>query len=475
MEPRSAQARLTVRQKLGFGICDLGGNLFFTLMGFWSLKYLTDVVGIAAAWAGIAVMAGKVWDAVTDPVMGFLSDRTVSRWGRRRPYLLFGAVPMMLTMWLFFSAPAVSSPALLVVWASVTLMLLNTAMTVINIPYSSLTPELTGDYHERSALNGYRFGCAVFGTILGAAAVQPLTDFFGAGHGPRFGWSMTGLALGSAMTVVTLITFFGVREKPRRAADIPASGFFSTYKAVFTNRPFVKLLFTYSLNIMGLTFLQSILAYYTEYVYRRPDLTPLAMMILLLTAMVCIPLSVLVSKKIGKKRTYQICFALIASACMIIFLWGQPLGHRFFLGLMVYAGIGVGFGYVAPYAMIPDTVEYDAAVSGERKEGAYYGIWTFFSKLGTSLSVFISGLILSSGGYAANAEQGSGAIFAIRLIIGPIPAVILIGAILLIETYKLDEKAYRELMSMNGEKNQEGANAHPEKAPHQVVAPRKGA
>jgi GPH family glycoside/pentoside/hexuronide:cation symporter len=313
---------------------------------------------------------------------------------------------------------------------------------VINIPYSSLTPELTDDYHERSSLNGYRFGCAVFGTIIGAAAVQPLTELF---SNPRLGWSMTGLILGAVMALTTLLTFFGTREKTH--ADIPTEGFFSTYKGVFSNRQYVRLLFTYALHIMGITFLQSILAYYTEYIYRRPDITPLAMMILLLMAMVFIPVSVLVSKKIGKKRTYQICFAIIASACMIIYFFGQVGGIGFFLALMAYAGIGVGFSYVAPYAMVPDAIDYGASNSGgERKEGAYYGIWTFISKLGTALSVFVSGAILSLGGYSANTEQTGAAIAAIRLLIGPIPAVILLGAMAVIQFYTLDEGAFKRMM-----------------------------
>jgi hypothetical protein len=231
------EKRLTVKQKLGFGIFDLGGNMFFTLMGFWALKYLTDIAGIAAAWAGVAMMAGKVWDAVTDPVMGFISDRTLSRWGRRRPYLLFGAVPRMLTLWLFFTSPGIENPVLLTLWAVLALTLLNTASTVVNIPYAALTPELTEDYHERTSLNGYRFGCAVFGTITGAAAVQPLTELFGA---PRRGFSMMGLILGTVIALVTLITFFGTKEKKYTKADLPTRGFFATYKQVFTNKPFVQ-------------------------------------------------------------------------------------------------------------------------------------------------------------------------------------------------------------------------------------------
>jgi GPH family glycoside/pentoside/hexuronide:cation symporter len=354
---------------------------------------------------------------------------------------------MMLAMWIFFSAPEIASPALLVVWAILTLMLLNTASTVINIPYSSLTPELTDDYHERSTLNGYRFGCAVFGTIAGAAAVLPLAELFPT---ERLGWSMMGLVLGAVMALVTLLTFFGTKEKTHTRADLPTQGFFATYKEVFLNRPYVRLLLTYALHLMGLTFLQSILAYYTEYVYGRPDITPLAMMILLVTAMIFIPVSVLVSKKIGKKRTYQICFLIISSACMVIFLLGQAFGPNFFLIFMIYAGIGVGFSYVAPFAMVPDAIEFDAANSRDRKEGAYYGMWTFVSKLGTSLSVFVSGLILSAGGYIANQVQGEGAVRAIKLIIGPIPALILLGAMVLINGYALDEKTYKELLEKRG-------------------------
>ncbi len=433
---------LSVKQKLGFGIFDLGGNMFFTLMGFWTLNFLTDTVGLAAALAGTAVMMGKAWDAVTDPVMGFISDRTLSRWGRRRPYLLFGAIPMLLAMWFFFTKPGFSGSLALTIWATLALMLLNTAATVINIPYSSLTPELSDDYHERTSLNGYRFGCAIFGTILGAAAVQPLVDIFPT---KARGFSMMGLILGTVMLITTLLTFCGTKEKVHTKADLPTGSLLSTYRAVFSNKPFVLLLLTYAFHIMALTFVQSILVYYTRYVYNSADLTTIAMLLLLLVAMVFIPISVLVSKRIGKKRTYQICFGIISSACIIIFFLGHILGPHFFLGMMVYAGIGVGFSYVAPYAMVPDTIDFAATRDGERNEGAYYGMWTFVSKLGTALSVFLSGIILSLGGYIAEAVQGSGAIMAIRFLIGPIPAIIFIGALVVIQFYPLDEKAFREI------------------------------
>jgi GPH family glycoside/pentoside/hexuronide:cation symporter len=468
--------KLNVRQKLGFGIFDLGGNMLFTLMGFWCLKYLTDVAGLTAALAGTAIGASIIWDAVTDPVMGFISDRTITRIGRRRPYLLFGAIPMMVFLWLFFTAPNIPNETMLLLWAMGILMLVKTASTVINVPYTSLTPELTDDYHERTSLNGYRFGCAVFGTIIGAAAVLPLVGAFGGGGR---GWSMMGLVLGGIMALVTFITFISVKEKKHTRADIPTEGFFSTYLAVFTNKPYVILFFTYALHLTALTFLQSILAYYIDYQYPaefvmqlantpfgspeasevvlRETLTTFSMMALLLTAMVFIPVSVLVSKKIGKKITYQICFAILCIASVAVSTIGHLLPLGWFLALLAFAGIGVGFSYVAPFAMVPDTIEFDAVTTGERKEGAYYGMWTFISKVGMAVSSFISGMVLSAGKYIAPVKldadnivktlaQPESAKIAIRLIVGPLPAVIFLIALILVQFYPLDEKTYKKFM-----------------------------
>ncbi len=443
-ETKAKSGGLSLGTKLGFGVGDLGGNLFFTAMGFWSLNYLTDTAGLAAAAAGAAVMIGKIWDAVTDPMMGFISDRTLSRWGRRRPYFLFGALPLLLSMWWFFSAPPFRSTILGAVWASFALCVLNTAYTVVNIPYGSLTPELTKDYRERTSLNGFRFGFAVVGTILGAAAVQPIIGLFG---GDRHrGFSAVGLILGAVMAGTILTTFFSVREPPRSREERPTERFFPTFLAVFRNRPYVILLAVYACNLTGITFVQGMLVYYFKYVYNLESTTTLAMVSLLLTAMACIPLSVLVAGRIGKKRTYQFALLVIAVSCLALFALGHVLGPRFTLALMVFAGIGIGFGYVPPFAMLPDAIEIDAARTGKRKEGAFYGMWTFTSKIGVSLATVVSGLILGAMGYIPDVAQSSGSLLAIRLIIGPLPAAVLVAGIVIVERYPIDETAYAAIM-----------------------------
>jgi len=430
---------LSLRTKLGFGVGDLGGNIFFTVMGFYTINYLTDVVMVSAGLAAAIYWIGKAWDAVTDPMMGYISDRTKSRWGRRRPWLLIGSVPLLLAMWAFFSAPSFAPAARVATaaWAMIVLCLLNTAYTVVNIPYGALTPDLARTYEERTTLNGYRFSFAVLGTIVGAVAVQALVGL--TGKDVRAGYSLAGAVLGAVMCATTLVTFFSVRERPRQA-DAPApEGFLASYAGVFKDRPYVILLFTYTLNIVGFTFLQAIIVYYFKYVLSEEGLTAYALLALLGTAAVFVPVSMAVIKRIGKKRCYQLAFLVISAAAMLIFLFGHSLGPVFTITVMAFAGVGFGFGYAPPFAMLPDAIEVEARRSGKSREGAYYGMWTFMAKFGSAFAGGCLALILGLAGFKSNEAQGPATILAMRGILGPVSAFFLILAALLVQRYPLDK------------------------------------
>ena len=441
--------RLSFGAKLGFGVCDLGGNLFFTALGFYALNYLTDTVGVAAAAAGAVLMVGKIIDAFWDPVIGYVSDHTETRWGRRRPFILLGAVPLALAMWWFFTNPRLSSQGALTAWAAVAFILLSMTYSAVNIPYSSLTPELTADYNERSSLNGFRFMCALVGTILGAVAVDPIIGLFGGGPGKdkSAGFSMVGLIFGLVMLATAVATALSVREPPRAREPKAQKGFVRTYLSVFRNKSFLIVLFGYALNLIGLAFIQNAITYYFPYIYGDDSKKTLAMGLLLVVAMVFIPISVLVSKRIGKKRTWQICFFIMGTSCLVIYFLGHVLGPNFFLGMMVYAGAGLGFGLVAPFAMLPDAIEVDAVRTGKRNEGAFYGMWLLVTKVGQAFALLVSGLVLSLGRYVPNVAQLPSAKSAIRLIIGPLPAVALLAALVLVEFYPLDEKTYEAIIA----------------------------
>jgi GPH family glycoside/pentoside/hexuronide:cation symporter len=449
-------ARLSLGTKLGFGVCDLGGNLFFTALGFYAAIYLTDTVGIAAGVAGAILLLGKIVDAVWDPILGHLSDNTVTKWGRRRPYLFLGSIPLALAMWWFWTNPRISDPAGAAVWGLAAFVLLNVTYSVVNIPYSSLTPELTADYDERSSLNGFRFSFAAVGTMLGAVAVGPIITAFGGGPGldSSRGYSMVGLVFALVMMVTAMITALAVREPGAAGRAVADKGFLKAYVGVFRNKPFVIVLVGYALNLIGLTFLQTSIPYYFNYIYRDwpgiPNAQALqtpAMGLLLVVAMIFIPVSVAVSKRAGKKLIWQICFFILATASLAIFFLGERLGPYFFIAMMAYAGIGVGFGYIAPYAMVPDTIEVDVARTGKRNEGAFYGMYLFTSKIGQAIAWQAGLLVLALGHYVPNAAQGESARLAIRLLAGPLPAAVLLGALVLVQFYPLDAKTYEALIA----------------------------
>ena len=434
--------KLSLRTKLGFGVGDLGGNLLFTALSFWSLNYLTDTVGLAAGAAGTALLAGKLWDAVVDPLVGLASDRTRTRWGRRRPYILFGALPLAASLAFFFVAPALDGQTPLFWWAFLAFALLNMAFSVVNIPYGSLTPELTSDYNERMNLNGYRFGFAIVGTLIGATAVQPILDLFPGN--PKQGFAVVGLVFGLVVACSSLLTGFSVRERPL-AIEARPSSFLTSWRVVLGNRPFRIVLGSYALHLLGITFLSGTMVYLFEYVLGARGASTLAMGLLLVVAMGFIPLSVLFSSRFGKVRTYQLAMLVLAAASLTVWFFGPTLGPNFVVGVMGFAGMGLGFSYAPPYALLPDAIEVEARRTGKRDEGAYYGVWNVAVKLGQAGAVGAAGLLMGWAGYVAHeVHQGASALAAIQALVGPIPAFFFLAAALLLTRYPLDEKTYRE-------------------------------
>jgi GPH family glycoside/pentoside/hexuronide:cation symporter len=170
--------RLRVSTKLGYGAGEFSSSVFFTVTTVILLIFLTDNVGLSATLAGTALLVGKLWDAVIDPVIGYLSDRTRTRMGRRRPWLLFAALPFAVTFALMFRNPGLSTQASLFLWTLLSFMALSTAYPCANIPYNALLPDLTRDFNERTSVTGYKTIFAVAGTLIGAGAAVPLIGLF---------------------------------------------------------------------------------------------------------------------------------------------------------------------------------------------------------------------------------------------------------------------------------------------------------
>lgn len=430
-----------MRTKLGFGVGDLGGNLFFTIMGFYLLYYFTDVVGMVPALAGTALMIGKVWDAITDPITGYLSDRTKSRWGRRRPYMFAGSILSFFCMLWIFTPVASTSQMKLFFYFAFIYCALNTAYTLVNIPYAALLPELTEDYQQRTILTGYRMSFAVLGTFVGAALVMPLVSVFN--------WSVMGAIMGFIMLVSALLTIIAIKE-PKHGSAMLEEGFLKTFKEVLKEKVFLSALLPWTFFITGTSMIQGALVYYFGHIFGNEELFQTALIALLTFSLVCIPLWVKIAGKIGKKACYMIGMTIMAVAVMVFSLLGPKFGPIFGVVVMGLAGIGLSTHYVMPHAILPDIVEYDAIMQEKgRREGVFSSLWTFSSKLGQALALALNGWILSLFNYQS-AQASSLSNIGIILICGPLPLVWYLAGLWILNNYPIDKAYYEKMIAMRG-------------------------
>ena len=434
--------KISTKAKIGFGAGEFSSSIFFTLTSFWLMNFLTDEVRLSAALAGTALLIGKIWDAVIDPLIGYVSDRTKSRWGRRRPYLLFFAIPFGLAFVMMFRNPGIETQTGKFIWVMLTYIFFCTVYSFTNIPYNALLPEMTSDYNERTNISGYKQLFAVIGTLLGAGAAMPIMALFA---GRSAGFIGMSAIFGFLASASLLVTFFSVRE-PEQVAIQKTGSVLNSIKEVFKNKPYVMLLVTWFSNSTAVAIMQTMLIYYYKYIFRDEGAVTLAMITLLVVSLVTIPLWVWLAKKIDKKIAYMAGMTLTLLAVLLFAFFADAMGTTPALILMAFAGVGFSSHYVNPWAMAPDTIEYGAVVSGVRREGVYYSIWTFVIALGGALAGFLVGQGLDLFQYVPDAVQGAESILGMRLLIGVLPAVFILIGNLFLMLYPLSKKKYEEVV-----------------------------
>lgn len=439
----SNNSSLTLKTKIGFGICDIGGNLFFTTLSFHLTIFLTDTLGLAAGLMGLAMMIGRIVDAFSDPLMGYISDHTRSKWGRRRPYIFFGSIPLVFFFILMFSSPEwISSQRGLFIWVTIIYFLMTTSYTIVNIPYGALTPDLTRDYNQQTVLNGFRMSFAVVGTLVAAGAAIPIIGLF---ESKTAGYTGMAVIFGFLMLITAWITVFTVKERSVKK-DSYNKGIFKEYILVLFDKTFQKILIPWGLYISGVTVVASTLIYFFQYVYKDEGMTTLIMLALLVTALAFIPVWVKISKKIGKKNSYITGMGIFTIAVILVAFSADKVPVPVLIGYMILAGIGLSTHYVMPYSLIPDVVENNYAETGKRREGIYYGLWTFLSKLGQAVSALIIGTVLTLVHYNPGIEQTPTSEMGIRLLVGLVPVILIVLGMIVMYRYPITSKKYKEIL-----------------------------
>jgi len=427
--------------KLIYGVGDVGNAVVNSSIQFFLMIFYTDGVLIAPALASSALLVGKIWDAVNDPLFGWLSDRTTSRFGKRRVYMIFGALPLAVTIMLLWFVPRGLPDVWVFAWIAVTFLLFDTAWTLTNVPYYALTAELTDDYDERASLTAFRMVLGVPAYIVGAALTPVLVGLF---ESKRTGYGWVGVIYGLLAAAVLWIAAAGLRERKEISQSKAHTPPLQTLLATFRNKPFVRLIVAYLVANVGFALIKTLLAYFLTYQLGMEAQVPLVMFLLLLfVALFLFPWKK-VSDRLNKGPTYAAGLALGGLAVAATFLL-PPGPTPWVYVIAVVAGIGFSAQWVFPWAMVPDVVEYDRLETGEHRGGMYYGVWGLATKLSDALGIAATGWVLQLFGYVPNVPQSTHTLFGIRLFFGLVPALFFVVALPLLIWYPITRASHAEM------------------------------
>jgi GPH family glycoside/pentoside/hexuronide:cation symporter len=432
--------KLSTRTKVFYGIGDIGNAVVNSAIQFFLMKFYTDGALILPALAGNALLIGKIWDAVNDPLFGWITDRTKSRFGKRRVFMLFGAIPLAIASALLWFVPT-QDKVWTFVWIAATFILFDTIWTLTNVPYYALTSELTDDYDERSSLTTYRMVMAVPAYLVGAALTPAIVGLFAL---QRTGYAFIGIAYGILAAVALLVSAAGFRERQKVSEIKPEASPFKSLLAALKNKPFVWLCTTYFIVNVSFAFIKILMAYYIEYQLLMKAQTSLVMGLMLICVTVSLPFWQWVSRKMDKGPAYALGMVFGALAVILTFFLPHKSTGLIYL-ISVLAGFGFSAQWIFPWAMVADVSDYDRVETGQQRSGMYYGVWGLATKISEALALASVGWILTGFGYVPNVEQTPHALLGIRLFFGLIPAIFIFASIPLLVKYPITRKRHAEI------------------------------
>ncbi|MEO0422956.1 MAG: MFS transporter [Pseudomonadota bacterium] len=429
----SRQVTLAWREKLGYGVGDFGFNLYWATIGSFLAAFYTDVFGISAAAAGTMLFVTKIVDAFTDPLMGAVADRTRSRWGKFRPYLLFAAVPMAGAAVLTFTTPTLDSTGKLI-WAYATYSVMMLAYTVLSTPYSALSGVMTARSEERTTLISVRFLFAFAGSALVGKCTLPLVDALGAGDA-TLGWQRTMMLYGAVAAVIFAVTFLSTRE---RIAPPPAQQASARQDIgdLLDNRPWLILFALAMIIMMTITMRGGSAYYYFHYYLERPELLPDYLLWQML-AYACGALSAPVLTRYVDKAKLLMGLMLLVGVLSIAFYFVPRDMIWLIFTFNILISLALGPKSPLTWSMYADTADYNEWRRGRRATAMTFSAATFSQKLGGSLGTASMLWMLAAIGYAANTAQDDASRNGIALLQTAIPGLFALVAVVVTASYSL--------------------------------------
>ncbi|MBE5314798.1 MAG: MFS transporter [Xanthomonadales bacterium] len=439
--PADRQATLRWRERLGYGAGDLGFNLYWTTIASFLAAFYTDVFGLGAAAAGTLMFVTRLLDAITDPLMGAIADRTRSRYGQFRPWLLVGALPLAVMGVVAFTTPDLGDTGKLI-WAYLTFNGLMLAYTVLSTPYSALSGVMSASSEERTTLNSLRFLFAFGGGALVNKFTLPLVEHLGDGD-PQRGWPLTMALYGVIACVLFALTFASTRQRitpPPSQASSPATDL----RDLLHNPPWLILFGLAMLIMLTITLRAGSAYYYFTYWLKRPDLLPNYLLVQMLAYAAGAALAPLLIRRFDKARLLA-ALMLIVALLSTVFWFVGPEDIALIFALNILISLALGPKSPLTWSMYADSADYGEWKHGRRATAMTFAAATFSQKLGGSFGAAVLLWVLAAIGYAANKAQSGASEAGIQLLQTLVPGVFALLAAGLAFAYPLSGAQLKQI------------------------------
>jgi len=432
----SDNMKLSIKEKVGYSLGDTASHFVWDMVGFWLLFFYTDVYGISAAAAGTIMMIARFWDMAIDPIIGVVSDRTNTRWGKFRPYILFGAIPYAVLAILTFTTPDFGEVGK-IIYAGATYVLLMTAYAFINLPYSALGAVMSPDTYERAGLNTYRFIAGFIGQFVVTGLALTLANYFGNGDKAQ-GFQYTVFLFAGLSLVFFFITFKTTKERVQPPKE-QKNSLKEDFGNLFKNKAWVILAIVGIVSFIMFAMQNAAIAYYFKYYLGREDNVQLFNVIGTVALIVALPLSKPLAKRFGNKNVF-IGSSLISGLFFILIYLPGITDLTTIYVFNIIAKMAYAPAVPLLWTMIADSADYGEWKSGRRSTGLYFSAAVFAQKAGWGIGAAIAGWILSISNFMPNVAQTETAITGIKLLVSVIPGILYMSCALFMIFYKIDRK-----------------------------------
>ncbi len=453
---KTSPGKLNLPTKVAYGVGELGGEIPGNILVFFLLFFLTNVAGLNPTLAGSVLLIGKVWDAINDPMIGYLSDRTRSPLGRRYPWMLIGAIPLGIGFGLQWFVPPTSNQSLLFAYYGGIGILFYAAFTSVVLTHNALAAELTQGYDERIDLISFKASFSIGASIFSLGLAQIIFAYV---DNPSQEYRILGTICAVVATLAVFLCVWGTykrykqieaqRESVTQVSVLPIT---QQFRIAFSNFPFICVIGIYLCSWLSLQTTAAILPFFVTHWMGLPDhhFTQTALTVQG-TALSMTFVWSAIAKRVGKRIIYCIGIPVTVCALMGLFFL-QPNQVGLMYGLAVFVGLGLSTAYIVPWSMLPDVVDFDEFNTGQRREGIFYALVVQIHKIAVAIALFLVGKALDMSGFISSTSeqlsttQPESALWTIRLLIGPIPAIVLMGGLAWAYFYPISRSFHGEIL-----------------------------